>query len=61
VGTGKAGIAQDPDHKTEVRFSSSTFRKYIQSGPRFRALLTGDGDRMLFHREGFDRLAEVSA
>jgi hypothetical protein len=41
VGTGKAGISQDPDHKTQVRYSSSTFRNYIHSEPRFRALLTG--------------------
>ena len=40
VGTGKAGIAQDPDYKTQVRYSSSTFRNYTHSEPRFRALLT---------------------
>jgi hypothetical protein len=28
---------------------------------RFRAVLAEDGDRMLFHLEGFDRLGEVSA
>ena len=40
VGTGKAGIAQDPDYKTQVRYSSSTFRNYTHSELRFRALLT---------------------
>jgi hypothetical protein len=28
---------------------------------RFRIVLAEDGDRMLFHREEFDRLGEVSA
>jgi hypothetical protein len=40
VGTGKVGIAQDPEHKTQVRYSSSTFRNYTHSEPRFHALLT---------------------
>ena len=40
VGTGKAGMDQDPDHKIRVRYWSSTFRNYTQSEPRFRALLT---------------------
>ncbi len=40
---------------------SSTFRNYTQSEPRFRALLTEDGDRMLFHPKRFYRLGEVLA
>jgi hypothetical protein len=43
VGTGKAGIAQDPDHKTQVRYSSSTFRNYTHFEPMFRALLLTKG------------------
>jgi hypothetical protein len=34
----------------------STFRNYTHSEPRFRALLTEDGARVLFHREAFDPL-----
>src|SRR5215211_9016482 len=40
VGTGKAGIAQDPEHKTQVRYSSSKFETTKQAELRFRALLT---------------------
>ena len=47
VGTGKAGIAQDPDYKTQVRYSSSTFRNYTHSELRFRALLTEDGTQQI--------------
>jgi hypothetical protein len=39
VGTGKAGIAQDPDYKTQVRYSSSGFRSTNNPELQFRALL----------------------
>jgi hypothetical protein len=43
VRTGKVGIAEDPDHKAQVRYSFSRFRNYTHSEPRFRALLTEGG------------------
>ena len=42
------------------RFSSSTFRNYTHSEPRFRALLTEGDARTLFYRKEFDWLGEES-
>jgi hypothetical protein len=41
--------------------SSSKFRNYTHSEPRFRALLTEGDARVHFHREVSDRIGEALA
>jgi hypothetical protein len=39
-------------------FSSSPFRNYTHSEPRFRALLTEGDARVLFHRETSNQIGQ---
>jgi hypothetical protein len=57
--------AREEEYRRAVRARGlkrlSKFETTKQAELRFRAVLAEDGDRILFYREGFDRLDEVSA